>query len=113
MKVSATGIEATSEPTDKEFEGLLRDELKRYLQEKLGAMKTIKLDRTQSFDLKTVRLKMSEQITKPEFASVVAAYVSLLSQEKQARTNMMLEGMMLLLTGASVLILIVQLFGHR
>lgn len=88
--VELSTLEATTyELTDKEFDGILRDELKRYLQEKLGAVKITKLDKTK--DIKAVRLEVSKLITAPEFASVAAAYVSLRSQEQQANLNLRLQ----------------------
>jgi hypothetical protein len=87
MKESVSLEATTYELTDKEFDSILRDELKRYLREKLGAMKITKVDR----DIKAVKLKVSKFITEPEFASAAAAYVSLRSQEQQANSNLMLQ----------------------
>jgi hypothetical protein len=88
--VELSTLEATTyELSDKEFDGILRDELKRYLQEKLGAVKITNWDKTK--DTKPVRLEVSKLIIAPEFASVAAAYVSLRSQEQQANLNLRLQ----------------------
>ena len=80
-------LEATTfELTDEEFDSILRDQLKSYLQDKLGAMKITKGDMTTA--IRTVSLKVSKFINDPEFASVAAAYVSLRSQEQQTNLNL-------------------------
>ncbi|MGD0177064.1 MAG: hypothetical protein ABSC50_09605 [Candidatus Bathyarchaeia archaeon] len=91
----SASVEATTyELTDKEFDSILRDALKLYLQNKLGAMKITKLDT--ATDIKAVKLKVSKFISEPEFASVAAAYVSLRSQEQQANLNSKLQWLIVL-----------------
>jgi RNA polymerase subunit RPABC4/transcription elongation factor Spt4 len=83
-------LEATTRDlTDKEFEDILRTELKQYMRDKLGPMKVTKWDTTNS--LKEIGIRVSQQIPNPEFASVVASYIGLRSQEQQASSNNRLQ----------------------
>jgi len=79
----------TRDLADKEFENILRTELKRYLQDKLGPFKVTTVDSEKS--LAEIRHRVSQQITSPDFASVVMSYISLRSQEQQASTNNKLQ----------------------
>jgi Holliday junction resolvase-like predicted endonuclease len=105
-----TGVEATTyELTDKEFDSILRDELKRYLQEKLGPMKITMVDKTRDID--AVKLKVSKLIAEPEFASVATDYVSLRSQEQQAKLNLKLQRLILLVAIGTLFIGVLSLIA--
>jgi hypothetical protein len=79
-------VEATTyELTDQEFDTILRDALKKYLRESLGAKKITTLDKSK--EMEDVKLKVLQSIPNSNFASVVAAYLSLRSAEQQTASQ--------------------------
>jgi uncharacterized protein (UPF0212 family) len=81
-KDTVTSLEITSPTlTDKELDSILRLEMKRYLQDRLSAVKVTKVDVGKGIE--DVKLRASKLISEAEFASAATAWVALRSQEQQ------------------------------
>lgn len=80
--------------SDEEFDKILPTVLKSYLKKKLVAQKIVAVDElNHNPDLV---IPLFQDISDPSFASVMAAYISQNSQEKQAIINSKLQRLILL-----------------
>ena len=105
--------------TDAEFDKWLPAFLRRYLTQRLEAKEIV----TVADKFPEMKHEVVARITDPTLASVIAAYVSLRSQEKQAedsrsfhrsqaRTNLILQLLIIGLAALSVFTSIVSLINH-
>jgi hypothetical protein len=101
-KGSPTNLEITTRDiTDKELDSILRSEMKRYLQERLSAVRVTKVDLDK--DTEDVNLRWSKLISDPEFASAATAWLALRSQEQQGNLNLRLQWLIAAVAAATFL----------
>jgi hypothetical protein len=107
--VMSSASSSKRDMTDEQFDKWLPTFLRSYLKEKLQPREVV----TRAEGFPQMIHSLVQPITDPMLASAIVAYISLNAQKRQAKTNAMLQALILLVAAVNVVAILVPYLFPR